>query len=40
MPKVTWNLSAKGALVYSFLQGKISCWQKHFCGATTDLSND
>lgn len=31
MPKVSWNLPAKAALGYSSLQGKISCWQKHFC---------
>lgn len=30
LPKVNANLIATGALVYSFLQGKISCWQKHF----------
>lgn len=30
LPKVNANLPATGALVYSFLQGKISCWQKHF----------
>lgn len=30
LPKVKANLTATGTLVYSFLQGKISRWQKHF----------